>query len=72
MPLGAIIRGALLALTACGAAQAYSPKPDLTAAGVIAASSGAFTITPGTPTDQVRVVIPNLDGKVFARLKVTQ
>ena len=37
-----------------------------------ATSSGTVTVTPGTPTDHVRVVIPNLGGKVFARLKVTQ
>jgi len=34
-----------------------------------ATSAGAVTITPSTPTDHVRVVIPNLGGKVFARLK---
>ena len=37
-----------------------------------ATSSGAVTITPGTPADRVRVVIPNVGGKAFARLKVTQ
>jgi hypothetical protein len=37
-----------------------------------ATSAGAVTITPGTPTDHVRVVIPNLGGKVFARLKASQ
>ena len=36
-----------------------------------ATSSGPVTVTPGTPVDHVRVVIPNLGGKVFARLKVT-
>ena len=39
---------------------------------VPATSSGAVTITAGTPADHVRVVIPNLGGKVFARLKVTE
>jgi hypothetical protein len=34
--------------------------------------AAAVTITPGTPTDHVRVVIPDSSGKVFARLKVTQ
>ena len=37
-----------------------------------ATSSGAVTITPGSPADHVRVVIPNNGGKIFARLKVTQ
>jgi Carbohydrate esterase, sialic acid-specific acetylesterase len=37
-----------------------------------ATSAGAVTITPGAPADHVRVVIPDLGGKVFARLKVTQ
>ena len=37
-----------------------------------ATSAGAVTITPGTPTDHVRVVIPNSGGKVFARLKASQ
>ncbi len=37
-----------------------------------AASAGAVTITPGTPADRVKVVIPSLGGKVFVRLKVTQ
>ena len=37
-----------------------------------ATSSGAVTITPGMPTDHVRVVIPNSGGKVFARLKASQ
>lgn len=37
-----------------------------------ATSSGAVTITPGTPTDHVRVVIPSSGGKVFARLKVSE
>ncbi len=37
-----------------------------------ATSSGAVTIIPGTPADHVRVVIPSLGGKMFARLKVTQ
>ncbi|MCE9520579.1 MAG: sialate O-acetylesterase, partial [Verrucomicrobia bacterium] len=39
---------------------------------VTAASSGAVTITPGTPADLVRVVIPNVSGKTFARLKISQ
>ena len=33
-------------------------------------SAGAVTITPGTPTDHVRVVIPDVGEKMFARLKV--
>lgn len=37
-----------------------------------AASSGGVTVTPGSPADHVRVVIPNIGGKVFARLKVSQ
>jgi len=37
-----------------------------------ATSSGAVTITPGSPADHVRVVIPNLGGKIFARLKVIE
>ena len=37
---------------------------------VPATSPGAVTITPGTPTDRVRVVIPNQGTKVFARLMV--
>jgi hypothetical protein len=37
-----------------------------------ATSSGAVTITPGTPTDLVRVLIPGTGEKVFARLKVVQ
>jgi hypothetical protein len=37
-----------------------------------ATSAGAVTITPGTPTDHVRVVIPSSGGKVFARLKASQ
>ncbi len=37
-----------------------------------ATSSGVVTITPGAPADHVRVVIPNLGGKMFARLKVMQ
>lgn len=37
-----------------------------------ATGSGAVTITPGTPVDHVRVVIPNLGGRVFARLMVTR
>ncbi len=39
---------------------------------VPATSSGAVTITPGTPADHVRVVIPNTGSNGFVRLKVTQ
>lgn len=34
--------------------------------------SGTITITPGSPTDHVRVVLPDIGEKMFARLKVTQ
>ena len=37
-----------------------------------ATSAGAVTITPGTPSDQVRVVIPDIGDKMFARLKVIE
>jgi hypothetical protein len=34
-------------------------------------SSGIVTITPGTPSDRVKVTLPVIGPKVFARLKVT-
>jgi autotransporter-associated beta strand protein len=37
-----------------------------------ATSAGAVTITPGSPADHVRVIIPDIGEKMFARLKVTQ
>ena len=37
-----------------------------------ATSAGAVTITPGTPSDHVRVVIPDIGDKMFARLKVIE
>lgn len=37
-----------------------------------ATSAGAVTITPGSPADHVRVIIPNIGDKMFARLKVTE
>jgi len=37
-----------------------------------ASTSGIVTITPGSPSDHVKVIIPNPGAKVFARLKVTQ
>jgi len=37
-----------------------------------ASSAGTVTITPGSPSDHVSVSIPDLGGKVFVRLKVTQ
>ena len=37
-----------------------------------ATSAGAVTITPGAPSDHVRVVIPDFGGNVFARLKASQ
>jgi autotransporter-associated beta strand protein len=36
------------------------------------ASAGAVTITPGATTDHVKVVIPDLGARTFARLKVSQ
>jgi hypothetical protein len=39
---------------------------------VPAVSNSVVTVTPGTSSDHVQVIIPVLDGKVFARLKVTQ
>jgi hypothetical protein len=36
-----------------------------------ATSSGNVTVTPGSPSDQIRVFIPNTGEKVFARLKAT-
>ncbi len=37
-----------------------------------AATSGNVTITPGTPSDHVKVTLPNLGANGFVRLKVTQ
>jgi hypothetical protein len=52
--------------------QYGSDLSDWTDITIPATSSGAVTITPGMPTDHVRVVIPNSGGKVFARLKASQ
>jgi hypothetical protein len=35
-------------------------------------SSGIVTITPGSPSDHVKVTLPVIGAKVFARLKVTR
>ena len=35
-----------------------------------ATSSGAVTITPGSPSDHVKVTLPNPGTKLFVRLKV--
>ena len=37
-----------------------------------ATGSGIVTITPGTPSDRVKVTLPVLGTKIFARLKVSQ
>jgi hypothetical protein len=37
-----------------------------------AVSNISVTITPGSPSDHVKVIIPVLGAKVFVRLKVTQ
>ena len=41
-----------------------------TSVAIPAASSGIVTITPGTPTDHVKVTLANPGNKVFVRLKV--
>jgi hypothetical protein len=43
-----------------------------TAVTIPAASNGNVMITPGTSSDHVKVTLPALGAKVFARLKVTQ
>jgi fibronectin-binding autotransporter adhesin len=39
---------------------------------VPATTSGSAEITPGSPSDHVKVTLPNLGTQIFARLKVTQ
>jgi len=43
-----------------------------TAVTIPATSAGSVTITPGSPSDHVSVAIPDLGGKLFVRLRVSQ
>lgn len=43
-----------------------------TAVTIPATSGGSVTITPGTPSDHVKVLIPTPGARTFVRLKVTQ
>jgi hypothetical protein len=37
-----------------------------------ASSAGMVEITPGTPSDRVKVTIPNQGNQIFVRLKVSR
>jgi hypothetical protein len=55
--------------------QAVEYGDDLTgwtAVPVPATSNAVVTITPGSPSDHVKVSIPNPGSQLFVRLKVTQ